>query len=427
MTIKTIRKSICRFVGRIFNLRYIKRNKQAKIAVHLHLFYPKMWKEIKEYLKNLNIYNYKLYITFPLSLDENIVSDIKKIKPDAIFMPLENRGYDIGPFMEFVSKVELDDFDIVIKLHSKRKSPRERFMYNNLFRKKDWFLYLFNGVVGSFNIHKTIDSLLADNKIGMVSAQNLIVADPAHKQRFVEKYLDELNISKLKTVTKSYKFVAGTCFAVRSSLLAELKTLNITIDSFPLTKRNGFSLAHALERIICMYIYANGYMIAGNKACIVKKFLNKKREQKLISLSANRLHQDDRFVIDDQFFYTSLEEKKIAKYEVDEVPLSELKRRWFDGELYDLDQLAPFKYLSGDKNAYERYSIFHQMHPKLPDMSAERFDELIKSMDKNGFDSKHLIITYPNNVIMDGQHRACYLLHKYGRDHIVKILRLYFV
>ena len=58
-------------------------------------------------------------------------------------------------------------------------------------------------------------------------------------------------------------------------------------------------------------------------------------------------------------------------------------------------------------------------------MSVERYDKLIKSIEKKGYDNKHLITVDGNNVILDGQHRSCVLYHIHGKDTKIKVLRIY--
>lgn len=60
----------------------------------------------------------------------------------------------------------------------------------------------------------------------------------------VEEALMELGLPQ----PKLYKFVIGTCFAIRAGLLEKIKELEIAPDKF---NSKGFSFAHRMERIIC--------------------------------------------------------------------------------------------------------------------------------------------------------------------------------
>ncbi len=55
----------------------------------------------------------------------------------------------------------------------------------------------------------------------------------------------------------------------------------------------------------------------------------------------------------------------------------------------------------------------------------QSFEQLISNIEKNGFDPKSVIICkYRSNLIKDGQHRAIYLLWKYGPDYEVDTIHI---
>ena len=61
-------------------------------------------------------------------------------------------------------------------------------------------------------------------------------------------------------------------------------------------------------------------------------------------------------------------------------------------------------------------------------MTEERFNKLIKSINEKGYISKYpLVIKADDNSIMDGQHRACILLNKYGKDYEIEVLKISFI
>ena len=113
--------------------------------------------------------------------------------------------------------------------------------------------------------------------------------------------------------------------------------------------------------------------------------------------------------------------------EIIQIPLKDLRREW-QGKLYPLDEISQYKYLqTKDKKIYEDYIQKHIDLGILPadyDKSTEKFDALIKSMDENGYDpSKCVIVLNRDNVLLDGQHRACVLLYKYGGDYEITAVR----
>ena len=206
---------------------------------------------------------------------------------------------------------------------------------------------------------------------------------------------------------------------MRAKCLKTVKELGLNIDSFDETRRGVFSLAHGMERIVCAMINTQGFVFYGVPVAhhIYKKELIKAQET-----SAIRLLNDDRFVLNDEFFYLSLEGRKIKNYYLQDIALKDINRSW-KGEIFKLDQCAPYEYLKNKSvDAYQEYCEENKSKSKF-EMSVDRFDSLIQSIDANGFDSKFVpVINATNNVIMDGQHRCCYLLKKFGPDHKVKAL-----
>ena len=58
-------------------------------------------------------------------------------------------------------------------------------------------------------------------------------------------------------------------------------------------------------------------------------------------------------------------------------------------------------------------------------MTVKRYEELIKNIEKNGYNDEYpIIIKKEDKTIMDGQHRSCYLLKKYGEGYKVRVVKI---
>lgn len=416
-------RNIKRKLGLFFCSEMIKKNKNAKILVILHLFYMHSWKEIKEYLRNLDVYNYKLIVTYTSdSADDNVLKDITRYKPDTVLKKIPNLGYDIGSFTDVLSEVDLADYDIIFKLQSKGVGRPKIFIYNQYFKKRDWFLNLFEGCVGPFTVHKTIDKLMNDNSIGLVGARNLIVTDPVHKRNMVKAFMTEQGIR----IPPKYLFVAGTCFAVRSALLKPVKDMRLKIHDYHYAGRT-FSLAHKMERLLCLTVLNEGYDLYGNNVLFARRLLRKISPDYYIrkKYSGLRLLNDCRFILDDEFVFFNLEHRLVKKYELVDVPLKNIKRNWM-GKDIPLTQCHPYKFLqTRDSDIYDEYCRLNREVYNLDVMSRERFQKLIDSVEENGLDPKRIVVVNKDNVIADGQHRCCYMLYKYGEDYRIPCLKIY--
>lgn len=67
---RSLIRSAARSAGQKKYSDLMKKNKNKKILVILHLFYPESWMEIREYLLNLKGYTWDLCVTYPDHLEE---------------------------------------------------------------------------------------------------------------------------------------------------------------------------------------------------------------------------------------------------------------------------------------------------------------------------------------------------------------------
>ncbi len=250
---------LLRHISRIMNRELIEKNKRARILVHLHLYYTNAWCEIKEYLENLSCYSFDLIVTYSEEeTDLSFIEKIKKFKNDAKIIPYPNKGFDIAPFILLLNDINLSKYDIIYHVHSKSiASDKGRLAYDKLFKSSSWFKQLYSGVLGVFNVHHGIDILLNDNKYGMIGANNLICQDTPERRELVYEYASRRGIE----LYKNYSFIIGSCFGIKADLLSSLKNVGFTSDDFYVSKRGIFTLAHALERIICSEVLRQGKLI----------------------------------------------------------------------------------------------------------------------------------------------------------------------
>ena len=153
----------------------------------------------------------------------------------------------------------------------------------------------------------------------------------------------------------------------------------------------------------------------------LKKFIKKILNYKNIEYFEQRFPN---IKFDKQWYDEYLSHKDIRNCKLERIKLKKLICRIMleDGkwEKLPLSKSPDYLYLiSGDKKAYTEYLNIYSH-------TCERFEQLIKSLDENGYDDSNPICVKKNNEIIDGQHRAVYLLKKYGEDHEVTVFKIYF-
>ena len=402
-----------------FQKKLVKKNSECKCLVLLHLFYDSSWPEINEYLKNLSAYRFDLFVSVTRGMiSPSTIEQIKMDYPEAKIVEVENKGYDLAPFFELLKDIDLNRYDVVFKLHSKSTKRKYIFIYRQLFFRRDWFVNLYEGILSGKNVHRTIDILFNQKQAGLIAAKNLIVKDPKYKVHLVKRVAEKSGIK----ISDDYSFVAGTCFAIKAECLKQIQELHLEkADYSPVPSSRGLSFAHFAERLLCDSVNSQGYLIKGNSANVFRRALLKPLTIILNHYSSERLF-DENIDVDDDWFFWQMDNKLIRfKYVnirfCDINYISSTYTSFLDG--------APYKYVSeGDVVGYEAYCKNH-LDLGLPIMTKERFDCLIDSINKNGFDEKKIIIIDNKNGLLDGQHRACVLANQRGESSYVRVLKIW--
>ncbi len=237
-------------------------HKHLSLAVHLHVYYSHMWPLMKQYLSNIADYPYHLFVTLQQK-DVNLIEQIRAFHADTTFITVDNRGYDIGPFIYVLNSLNLDEYDLIMKIHTKNNTDGEDILLNHRYvNRKYWFQLLMEAVLGSPQIFAAnISAFQTNPRLGMIGSKYCTTnhyRDVKEVQESVVKIMNELGFSDVLPIT----FVAGTMFMVRSSVLKIIQH-KFTMDDFTATdgKVKDGTLAHVLERVFGCLVVAQGYKI----------------------------------------------------------------------------------------------------------------------------------------------------------------------
>lgn len=117
---------------------------------------------------------------------------------------------------------------------------------------------------------------------------------------------------------------------------------------------------------------------------------------------------------------------KYRNYSIKYLPLRKLKAVLFVKEglwTYPLNVAPPYLFLQGNKEAYLSYCKFKDTKEGADKHNMERFEELLFDFNHSQQIKKYIVVNRKNEIL-DGLHRACLLLHKYGPDYKIHILKL---
>ncbi len=235
--------------------------KLRKILVCIHIYYHNQVDYIIDKLKSLNGIDYDLFVTYT---NENKETNEKflNFNKNAKFKIVENKGYDIYPFLVLINEIDLEKYSSVLKLHTKNKDE---------FDSYSWRDDLYENLMGTKNIFKA--NLKKIEKYGLVGSKKRITT---MNERCPENvWLFEDVCKQIGIEPKKANFIAGTIFLARIEIIKRIKELNLLqLDFENKTMETGSNgtVAHVIERLFGVLCNDLGYKIYGsNKRKIFSK------------------------------------------------------------------------------------------------------------------------------------------------------------
>ncbi len=240
-----------------------------KIAVHLHLYYLEQTDYFIGKLRNIGTTPFDLFVTMVVD-NAAIQQKIRAFKPDSQIWIVENRGYDVGPFIDFINRINLDKYDYILKLHTKGGASSwatnmklNGFCLNNT----DWRHLLMQAVLK--NRAQVIRNLKRFEKDATIS---LIGSSACRSDKFslYKKLLPQINgiIERCGLAPiANCEFIAGTIFWARAKIFKPLQGRFCLTDFEPTDGhvKEG-ALAHAMERVFGILATQKDGRIEGVKA-----------------------------------------------------------------------------------------------------------------------------------------------------------------
>ena len=247
-----------------------------RIAVIVHVFYPELWPELARHIRNFSDRKPDIFVTIPESALPGFENEIKADFPAADVKRLPNCGFDVGPFMEVIGRIDLDAYDLVVKLHTKRN----RFgvvgympLFGGQWRRK---------LLAFCRTRQAVAHALAlfdDPAVGMVGNGDLIL----HPWDALVPNPPPIDPADKRT------FVAGTMFIVRAPLMKRVLD-QVSFADFELTARDQTSsLAHAWERRLGHLVTESGMRLSASpRQSLLNKLTYRLRRLSYVTFSAAR-------------------------------------------------------------------------------------------------------------------------------------------
>ncbi len=226
------------------------------VLVHVHVFYPSVWPELRACVQNIAPHPFELIVTL-VEHQEELEAGILADFPVARIELVENRGYDIAPFLHVLSLVSLDDYSYVVKLHTKRA---ESVLPFRDFKGREWRDCLLAFLSSPERFESHLAAFEANPAIGMQADYRLLVTKDIHGRVFRSMFNRWLKQHHLPRIP--FTFVAGTMFVARAPLMKKLLEFGVKSEDFSTEHSHGASLAHVMERLFGYIICQQGYLVA---------------------------------------------------------------------------------------------------------------------------------------------------------------------
>lgn len=231
-----------------------------KVLVHLHIYYRDQTDYFIGKLSNICGCEWDLYVTMT-ELNSETESKLLSFKPDAHIMKVENRGYDVWPFIRVLKSVDLDKYDYILKLHTKNISDASSRINGLSLDNYKWRDELVDPLLKSKKIFlKLLDNFDRYPEVGLMCSHLLY----KHISNGLKEDMSKLDneLKRLGLNVKDKKFCAGTMFIARSApykLFQNDGLIDIGLFSDIPHSHSIGSMAHVYERILTMVVNAAGY------------------------------------------------------------------------------------------------------------------------------------------------------------------------
>jgi lipopolysaccharide biosynthesis protein len=177
---------------------------------------------------------------------------------------MENRGRDVGAFIELLAEGRFDSWPLLLKIHGKRSGKAgPRSLLGDAWRKAS-----FDDLCGGdARVEAILQRFAAEPRIGMVGPERFrIPGEPvAMRRSFGLNQATTLALAGRMGIPPAafrLHFFAGTMFWVRPEALAPLKDLGLRLADFPAgAGPEDGALQHAVERLFTASVAKAGMKV----------------------------------------------------------------------------------------------------------------------------------------------------------------------
>lgn len=208
-----------------------------KVALVVHVYYADIWQQIFERLSKIKPFG-DLFVTTSSSEDIAHLGELQNLGWNVEVVSCENNGWDIGPFLQLLPRLESDGYDIVCKLHTKK--GKSGFA-------AEWREVFYRTLIRSDREIKTIISLFEKyDTLSVVGPADFYKSNSSHLFRngpIVDAILSTMMDRKI--APSDWGFFCGTMFWSRVADLMPLAKAWVDLHA---SRKDSASLLAMVER-----------------------------------------------------------------------------------------------------------------------------------------------------------------------------------
>lgn len=236
-----------------------------RIAVHLHLHYHDLLDELAGYVDNIPA-PFDLFVTVNES-SAALEDTLRQRFANVTVLVVENRGKDVGAFIAALNRFDLERYNLVLKVHSKKSLNLASYIgaVQSLFGSDvvdgaAWRRQLLEPVLGSPEaVGAVLAAFAADPGLGMVGSAKFVCSTPDADAALFASLCKRLGVGP------QVLFFAGTMFWIRGEVLARIGRAGFTPEDFDPALRAAVegTLEHCFERVFGALVADCGYTVGG--------------------------------------------------------------------------------------------------------------------------------------------------------------------
>ncbi len=236
-----------------------------KLAVLIHAYYPEVFREILDYLQQVEGIELKLYVSCPAECSRTIAGILEGCSHDYQLEQLPNHGRDVLPFLKLLPRAIDEGFEYILKVHTKKSTHRTD---GDVWRRD-----LYDKLLTEQAIRAALDTFASSPTTGILGPDGHLVpmsfywGSNAHA---VEKLACRLGIRPADL--SDLNFVAGTMFFAQVRALQPLLGLALVDEDFDAEAGQvDGTLAHAIERAMSISALAAGLGVRSGTALVCQR------------------------------------------------------------------------------------------------------------------------------------------------------------